>query len=512
LPSDITRRSLLLGAAGVALSGKADERNQKNSVGLTKMAAEQSALLNLTAVQAVELMSSGDLAAERYAEALLARCAEQKALNAFITLEPARVLEAARAADRQRARGAALGALHGLPIPIKDSVNTRDYPTTAGTPALRTFRPAQNAPIVETLVNAGGIILGKTNLHELSYGWTSNNHAFGAVHNPYDVSRVPGGSSGGTAAAVAAHMAPLGIAEDTEGSIRVPAALCGLAGFRPTTGRYASQGVVPLSPLFDQVGPHARTVGDLVLFDAVATSDPREIAPVPLKGMKLAVARGYFFAGLDPEVERISELALAKLRAAGVELIEAEVPDLGTLVGLTTYQVMGYDVRFEVPKYLRQYGAGVSFDEVVGRASPHIRDEIRNVLPGGPSFVSEKTYRAAVDVYLPRLRRIYRDFFTRTGAVAMVFPTTMVTAPDIGNEDEVRIRGAAVPFDVAMARNIAPGSTVGLPGLVLPAGIAANGLPVALEFDGPHGADRMLLGAGLSVESVLGAIAQPPLA
>jgi indoleacetamide hydrolase len=181
------------------------------------------------------------------------------------------------------------------------------------------------------------------------------------------------------------------------------------------------------------------------------------------------------------------------------------------LIGLTTYQVMGYDVRLELPKYLRRYGAGVSFDEIIERASPDIRAAIRDVLPGGPSFVSETSYRAAVDVYLPRLRRIYRDFFARTGAVAMVFPTTMVPAPDIGNEDQVRIRGVAVPFDVAMARNIAPGSTVGLPGLVLPAGMAADGLPVALEFDAPHATDRILLGVGLSVESALGPIAPPPL-
>ena len=126
--------------------------------------------------------------------------------------------------------------------------------------------------MVAALTAAGAIVLGKTNLHELSYGWTSNNLAFGAVHNPYDPTRVPGGSSGGTAAAIAARLAPLGVAEDTEGSIRVPAAFCGIAGFRPTTGRYSTQGCVPISPLFDQVGPHARTVADLALFDAVMTA------------------------------------------------------------------------------------------------------------------------------------------------------------------------------------------------------------------------------------------------
>jgi indoleacetamide hydrolase len=499
---EFTRRTLLLGATGVALSAMAKP-------GPPTMTHPHPPLLDLSAAQAVKLMSNGNLSAERYAEALLARCAEQTALNAFITLHPDRVLEAAREADLQRAKGAALGPLHGLPIPIKDSVNTRDYPTTGGTPALRTFQPTADAPIVTTLIGAGAIVLGKTNLHELSYGWTSNNHAFGAVHNPYDVSRIPGGSSGGTAAAVAAGMAPLGVAEDTEGSIRVPAALCGLVGFRPTTGRYSTQGVVPLSPLFDQVGPHARSVADVVLFDAVAAGDRRKMAPTPLKGVKLALVRDYFYTGLDPEVQRISELALAKLRAAGVELIEAELPDLGRLIDLTTYQVQGYDVRFELPKYLEKYGAGVTFDEVLSRASPDVRDAIRDVLPGGSSFVSEQTYRTTVDVHLPRLRRLYRDFFKRTGAAAIAFPATMVTAPNIGQEDTIRIRDTAVKFETAIARNIAPGSTAGLPGLVLPVGIAADGLPVALEFDGPSGTDRALLGVGLSMEAVLGPSARP---
>src|SRR5580698_10447843 len=142
-------------------------------------------LLDLSAVDAVDAMKSGALTAERYAETLLERCARLKALNAFITQEPSLVLEQAREADRRRASGAALGPLHWLPIPVKDSLNTAQYATSGGTPGLRGFRPPADAPLVATLRAAGAIVLGKTNLHELSYGWTSNNLAFGAVHNPY---------------------------------------------------------------------------------------------------------------------------------------------------------------------------------------------------------------------------------------------------------------------------------------------------------------------------------------
>src|SRR5205085_10093572 len=140
---------------------------------------------------------------------------------------------------------------------------------------LREFRARAEARAVARLKGAGAFVLGKTNLHELSFGWTSNNLAFGPVRNPYDPGRIPGGSSGGTAAAVAARLAPLGVAEDTQGSIRVPAALCGVYGFRPTTGRYPNQGLAPAAPLFDQIGPHARTVDDITLFDTVMSGDAR---------------------------------------------------------------------------------------------------------------------------------------------------------------------------------------------------------------------------------------------
>ena len=179
------------------------------------------ALTNLSAAAAVKAMREGDLKSEDYAAACLAQSERWKALNAFRTLHAATVLEAARAADKKRAMGGSLGALHGLPMAVKDSINTRELPTSNGTPALRDFRPKQDAEVLRPLFSAGAILMGKTNLHELSCGWTSNNQAFGAVLNPYDLRRTPGGSSGGSAAAVAAHVIPVAIGEDTYGSIRV---------------------------------------------------------------------------------------------------------------------------------------------------------------------------------------------------------------------------------------------------------------------------------------------------
>ncbi len=469
-------------------------------------------LCNLSAVEAVAHMSQGSLTAERYAQALLSRCRSAHALNAFITLDPAQVLEAARSRDHERRAGAKPGPLFGLPIPVKDSVNTRDYPTTGGTPALRHFRPAEDAPVVAALRGAGALVLGKTNLHELSYGWTSNNLAFGAVGNPYDQSRIPGGSSGGTAAAIAARLAPLGIAEDTEGSIRVPAALCGIAGFRPTTGRYSTRGCIPISPLFDQVGPHARSVADLTLFDSVVADDWRRLQTTPLEGLRLGIVRDYWFTDLDPEVERHTELALAKLEEAGALIVETQLPGLAALIDLTTDAVQNHDVRVALAAYLKEYGAGVDFDTVVAQASPDIQRVFRSaVLPGGVNFVTEPRYAAARDQHLPALRRLYQDYFARTGVAAMVFPTTLAPAPRIGEETTVDVGGRALPFDTVVARNIAPGSTAGVPGLVLPVGLTHAGLPVAIEFDAPAGTDRALLELGLSAERVLGTLPAPRL-
>jgi mandelamide amidase len=505
----LSRREFIALASASALAAATGCRGEKSMT--ERMEASTRELVELSAVDVVAKLRDGEVTAERYAAAILERCQKGKILNAFIALPQEQVLEAARAADRLRRSGAKLDALHGLPIPVKDSVNTKDMPTTGGTPALRNFRPKEDAPVVRALLAAGAIVLGKTNLHELSFGWTSNNLAFGAIHNPYDVKRIPGGSSGGTAVAVATRMAPLGVAEDTEGSIRVPAAMCGIAGFRPTTGRYISTGVVPISPLFDQVGPHARTVGDLALFDSVVTEDWTPLSATALKGTKLGVGRRYWFSGLDSDVEHVSNEALKKLEAAGVQIVEADVPELARFVELTTLPIQNHDVRFALAKYLEDYGAGVTFDQLISEASADIRRDFRDLLPGGKLFVGEAQYQVVRDQHLPKLKEAFRQYFARTGVAAVVFPATMIPPPLIGEDVEVSIDGKKVAFETAVARNIAPGSTAGLPGLVLAAGMTPGGLPIALEFDGQTGSDRSLLALGLTVERVLGGVPAPKL-
>lgn len=464
---------------------------------------DNAALCQLSASEAVALMATGEVTAVAYATALLSRCAEAAHLNAFISLDPAQVLTAARAADAHRAAGKPLGLLHGLPVPVKDSVNTHDYPTTGGTNALRDFRPKTDAAAVGLLRKAGAIVLGKTNLHELSFGWTSNNAAFGAVRNPHDPDRIPGGSSGGTAAAVAAGMAPLGVAEDTAGSIRVPAALCGLFGFRPTTGRYPNAGVVPMTSLFDQVGPHARCMDDIVLFDAVMTGEPATIAPAALNGLRLGIDRAFFFSSLDPEVAQAAADTIATLEAAGVVIVDVHLPGLQALVDAASVPIIFHDFLASVAAYLAAHDAPLRVEDVQAHvASPDVQMALSLCTP--IRAVPDPAYIEARDHHRRELQRVMAAGFADHRIAALLFPTTLVPATPIGAEYSVRIGDGDVPFATAIGRNILPGSTAGLPGLVMPCGVGrVSGLPMSIELDGPVGSDRVLLAVGVAIAALL---------
>ncbi|MBC7504327.1 MAG: hypothetical protein H7267_01135, partial [Sandarakinorhabdus sp.] len=406
---------------------------------------DSAAMIELSACAAVAAMRAGEMSALDYAEALLARCAAGAALNAFITLDPTAVREAARAADAHRAAGGVLGPLHGLPIPVKDSVNTAGIETTVGTKALRGWIPARDATTLARLKAAGAIVLGKTNIHELSFGWTSSNLEFGAVCNPYDLSRIPGGSSGGTAAAVAARMAPLGVAEDTQGSVRVPAALCGIAGFRPTTGRYPTDGTAPITALFDQIGSHARCVADLALFDAVVSGDLAPIEPASLVGLRIGIDRDFFFAGIDAEVAALTEDVLARLAACGAVVVEAPVPGLDGVVPLAM-AIQVHDVVPALERYLADSDAPVDFETMFAGVSVDVADVFTQVaLRGAPSAIAEDVYVAARDEARPALQQAMAGWFAEHRIDAMLLPATMVSATPVGHQGNVDIGGKSVP-------------------------------------------------------------------
>ncbi len=223
------------------------------------------------------------------------------------------------------------------------------------------------------------------------------------------------------------------------------------------------------------------------------------------------MVRDYWFTDLDPEVERLTELALARLKDAGALIVDTEMTGLASLIALTTDDIQNHDVRIALARYLEEYGAGIDFDTLVAQASPDIQQLFRrDVLPGGSNFVAEAKYLAARDQHLPALHRMYRAYFERTHVAAMIFPATLVAATKIGEDETVEIRGRSLRFDTAVARNIAPASTAGVPGLVLPVGLTRAGLPVGIELDAPAGADRALLSLGLGVERALAPLPPPP--
>ena len=461
------------------------------------------ALTELDASQAVAALRAGDILCEDYARALLDRAQALAHLNAFRTLDRERVLEAARRADKARAGGNALGRLHGLPIPVKDSVNTRELPTSNGTRSLRDFRPKDDAAVLKPLLAQGAIVMGKTNLHELSRGWTSNNGAFGAILNPYDPARIPGGSSGGSAVAVAARMAPIAIAEDTLGSIRVPATLCGVVGLRPTFGRYPGAGIMPLTfDKLDQAGPLARCVADVVLFDEIVTGDSTPLPSRALEGVRLGVSE-FLWNGLDAEVERVALDALGRLQAQGAILVRAEIPDVAKDAYNVARQIIGHENVASISAFLVEQGAGPTFTEVLAAASPNVRENYRIEF-------KREDYEEALRK-LGAIKAALGAFFADHRLDALVFPPVLTPALALGDNAEVELRGEKVPLRRVMARNTALASCAGLPSLTLPAGLTHEGLPVGVELLGRLGEDRALLALGLAVERAWGRLAAPRL-
>jgi mandelamide amidase len=464
-------------------------------------------LLELSATEAIRSMRAGELTCEHYAEALLAQCTRNSALNAFIWLNSDGLLEATRAGDTQGSKRDP-AALRGLPLVLKDNIATQHAVTTAGTPALRAHRPRTDAPVAGSLFSAGALLLGKTNMHELAFGITSNNAAFGSVRNPYDPVMIPGGSSGGTAAAIAARMCPAGLGTDTGGSVRIPAALCGIVGLRTSVGRYSLEGVVPLSHTRDTVGPMARSIADLVLLDDVITGGAEAFMPATLRGLRLGVPRGYFYENLDAELTPVIEEALRKLRQEGCVLVEADLPDIESLSAISG-RLSYYECIADLSNYLAEHHPSLTAAQVVGQiASADVR-ELYEVYALGSEAPTSAWYRHAMAHDRPALQAAYRDYFRHNDVAAMAFPTTVLPARPIGEDVEVALNGTTVPTFQTYVRNTRPVTAAGLPGLSIPVGLTASGLPVGLELDAPAGHDRRLLAIGAAVENVFGGLAAP---
>jgi aspartyl-tRNA(Asn)/glutamyl-tRNA(Gln) amidotransferase subunit A len=403
-------------------------------------------------------------------------------LNAFITVTAELALTQAHEAEAEILGGRWRGPLHGIPLAMKDIIDTAGIRTTAASALFKDRVPTEDAEVVRRLRSAGAVLLGKQNLHEFAYGGSSMISYYGEVHNPWDPAHIAGGSSGGSAAAVAAGLCFGAIGTDTAGSVREPAAQCGVVGLKPTYGRVSARGVIPLSISLDHVGPITRTVSDAALMlQAIAGYDAKDAnsGNLPVgdylaatrnrsKPARIGVPRKFFYEALDPEVASAMELALGTLRALGNSLseIEVKVPTNRTLQTAESYachaQFVSQSPELYQPETLRRIrkGEGISDAEVEQgrREQQQIRSEIHNVFED-------------VDV--------------------LVTPTTPVPAPAIAElkQDPELLR----PREMLLLRNTRPGNVWGLPAISVPCGFTTAGLPIGLQIMGPHWEEGRIL-------------------
>ena len=446
-------------------------------------------------------LARGTLTAMEVAQAFLERCAAHDGLHAFLALDPARVLAEAAARDRARGAAAALGPLHGLPLAIKDNIDVAGYPTTCNTPLLGAEAAPRDAEIVARLRAAGAIVLGKTNMPELGLGQPNDPASGGDAVHPLATDHLTGGSSSGSAVALAAGLAPAALGTDTGGSIRIPAALCGVAGLRPTVGRWPRAGRAVLSPTCDTAGPMARDVADLALLDAVVTGDwaAPELKP---RDVRLGVSRRHFFDDLDREVERAIDAALAALRGAGMDVVEVELPEIDGLSTAAGLPISLHEALTSLDRLARDHGldfAGL----LAALASPATRDMLGAIVGDAGPSASETPYRAAIERHRPALQRTLAGCFRDDGIAALVFPTTPLPARPLAQWQRVRHNGRDLASFEIYLRNTTSGAAAGLPGLTIPAGRTSAGLPVGLALDGAPFADRRLLAVGSACQAAL---------
>jgi aspartyl-tRNA(Asn)/glutamyl-tRNA(Gln) amidotransferase subunit A len=418
-------------------------------------------------------------------------------LNSYIRVMPDQARSAAREAELEIGRGAWRGPLHGVPVGIKDLFDIAGVPTTMGSKILRENVASTDATVVERLKAAGAIILGKHNLHEFAFGITSENPHYGAVHNPWDLDRVPGGSSGGTAAAVAAGLCAAGLGSDTGASIRAPASFCNVVGLKPTYGRVSRAGALPLAWSLDHVGPLARSVADCTLvLQAIAGADPRDSASsaeaVPdfaadlqrgAGALRVGIPREYFFEIVEPDVKRLFEAAAAVLERLGAHVQEVSLPHV-VYAQVAGNVIMSSEAAAWHSSWLRDrphdYGSDVLL-RIRGGQLVHATE-----------YLHSQQMRALIQ----------QDFAHAFERVQVVLsPTVPLVAPPIGRTQEPGGPLNLVPRVIAN-RTTVPCNLTGMPAISVPCGLSQpDGLPVGLQIMGPAFAEPMVLRVAAAYEA-----------
>ncbi|HHY89142.1 MAG TPA: Asp-tRNA(Asn)/Glu-tRNA(Gln) amidotransferase subunit GatA [Chloroflexi bacterium] len=473
-----------------------------------------------TAREALDALARGEVSSEELTRAFLARIERlEDRVRAFITLTPDSALESARAADRRRAEarrsGETLPPLLGLPLAVKDLLALEGVPCTCGSRILEGFIPPYTATSVARLLEAGAVSLGKTNLDEFAMGSSTESSAYGVTRNPWNLDHVPGGSSGGSAAAVAARMAPAALGTDTGGSVRQPASFCGLTGIKPTYGRVSRYGLVAYGSSLDCVGVLARTAVDAaLLLEVMAGHDPLDAtsldAPVPrfrfdqepdLRGLRVGVPKEFFIEGMQPEVESAVRAAVARLADLGAEVIEISLPH--TDLALPVYYLIAPAEasanlsRYDGVRYGLREPAGALWDQFKDTRGAGFGPEVKRRIMLGTYALSAGYY----DAYYGQAQKvrtlIKRDFetaFTQVDLIAT--PVAPSTAFRLGEHRDDPL--SMYLEDVFTL----PVNLAGVPGLALPVGFDGQGLPVGMQLLGPHLGEEVLFRVGHAYQQV----------
>jgi len=472
------------------------------------------ALNELTLSEMSKGLADGTIKSIELTESCLGQIANTSELNTFIAIDEQGARQAATEADKRRLQDAPRSELDGIPIALKDNHMTVGLPTTAASKMLEGFRSPYDATVTNKLKQAGAVILGKTSMDEFAMGSSNEHSAFGIVKNPWDKDCVPGGSSGGSAAAVAARQVPGSFGTDTGGSIRQPAALCGVYGLKPTYGRVSRQGIIAFASSLDQVGPFARTPQDLaLLLQTVAGHDPEDSTsvdqPVPnysealdagVDGMKIGLPKEYFVDGMDPEIEQAIQTTADTLRNAGAVVSEISLPHtryaLSTYYLIATAEASSNLARYDGIRYgLRVEDGDLRKMIARSRAQGFGAEVQRRIILG--TYVLSAGYYDAYYGKAQKVRTLIRkDFENAFAAVDVILtPTSPVTAFRHGErlDDPLSMYLADV---CTLAVNLA-----GVPGLNVPAGLSSNGLPIGAQFIGQWFDESRLLQLAQTLES-----------
>ncbi|MBP2603346.1 indoleacetamide hydrolase [Acinetobacter calcoaceticus] len=465
-------------------------------------------LANASVDVITQLIRDRKVSCEELVHHYFATIEKQQSLNAFISTDKTSAIQQAQYWDKYLLSGKPCPALMGILIAVKDNIHVEGFPNSAGTPALAQFKPQTSAPIIQKLIDHGAIIVGKTNMHELAFGVTGYNtamHIEGVVgtRNAVNPLHIAGGSSSGSAVAVAAGMVPIAIGTDTGASVRLPSALNGCVGFRPTVGRYSQESITPISHTRDTAGPIAHTISDIILIDQLITQEPRK-KPLEPHQIRLGI-NPYFWNPLDEDVHQQAQIALELLKDAGVEIIPVDMPNLEQLNHAISFPVVVYEGKYDLIQYLKHHCIDLTLESVIDQiSSPDVQAIFKqNILP---QLIQDHTgqlvpvlplYEKAISEARPQLLELYQNTFKAHNLHALLFPTSSIVAPLV-NEQVSSIENFQT-----LIRNTDPGSNIGLPGLSLPIGKGAKSqLPIGLEIDGLPPQDSEILAIGETLEEI----------